>query len=229
MGVSSATYGTLTAGRMISLSNEVAVAYDPTRSNAFSSIGNTGPFPRFGYPELVRVNTGLQYRLEYGNFRVAGLAQLGNGYALGNGSTGEYEAQVGATFGGFSVDVVARYAKDAVSLQSFSGSALPAGYNPNSILQATLANVATVLVAARYKWDRSEIYGGYTYARLANPSDAFPNGFSTIASGIFVPPGEVNATFYDVNQIIHTIWAGAKYDISTNLSVAAQSHLSASE
>ncbi len=43
---------------------------------------------------------------------------------------------------------------------------------------------------------------------------------STIASGIFVPPGEVNATFYDVNQIMHTIWAGAKYNVSTNLSVA---------
>jgi len=116
--------------------------------------------------------------------------------------------------------MVARYAKDAVSLQSFSGGVLPAGYDPDSILQATLANATTVLVAARYKWDRTEIYGGYTYARLANPSDAFPNGFSTIASGIFVPPGEVNATFYDVNQIMHTIWAGAKYDVSTNLSVA---------
>ena len=194
--------------------------YDPTRSNAFSLVGNTGPFPRFGYPEIVRVNTGVQYRLEYGNFRVAGLAQLGNGYALGNGSMGEYEAQVGATFGGLSVDVVARYAKDAVALQSFSGVALPAGYNPNSILQATLANAATVLVGARYKWDRTELYGGYTYAQLANPSDAFPNGFSTIASGIFVPPGEVNATFYDVNEIMHTIWVGAKYDVSTNLSVA---------
>ena len=38
--------------------------------------------------------------------------------------------------------------------------------------------------------------------------------------GIFVPPGETNATFYDVNQIMHTIWAGAKYDVWTNLSVA---------
>ena len=73
VGVSSATYGTLTAGRMVSLSNEVAVAYDPTLSNAFSLGGNVGPFPRYGYPELVRVNTGTQYRLEYGNFRVAGL------------------------------------------------------------------------------------------------------------------------------------------------------------
>ncbi len=98
---------------------------------------------------------------------------------------------------------------------------MPAGYNPASILQATLADVTAILVAARYKWDNSEIYGGYTYARLANPSDAFPNGFATIAPGIFVPPGEANATFYDVNQILQTVWIGAKYNVRANLSVAA--------
>ena len=152
---------------------------------------------------------------------MAGLSQIGNGYALGNGSMGLYEAQIGATFGGFSTDAVVRYAKDAVSLQTFSGSDLPAGFDSASILQATLADVAAFLVAARYKWDNSEIYGGYSYARLANPSDAFPNGFATIASGIVVPPGEVNSSFYDVNQIMHTIWIGAKYNVRANLSVAA--------
>jgi predicted porin len=221
LGLSSATYGTLTAGRMISLANDVAVAYDPTRSNAFSLIGNSGPFPRYGYPELVRVNTGLQYRLDYGPYRAAALALVGNGYALGNGSMGQYEAQIGATFGRFSGDAVVRYAKDAVSLQTFSGFSLPAGYNPNSVLQATLADVAAVLVAARYKWDGLELYGGYTFARLSNPSDAFPNGFPTIARGIFVPPGEANAAYYDMNQILHTVWAGAKYDFRADLSLAA--------
>jgi hypothetical protein len=116
---------------------------------------------------------------------------------------GQYEAQIGATFGGFAADAVVRYAKDAISLQTFSGSDLPAGYNPDSILQATLANVAALLIAARYKWDRLEGYGGYTYARLANPSDAFPNGFPTIARGISVPPREANATYCEVSQIMH--------------------------
>ena len=152
---------------------------------------------------------------------MAGLAQVGNGYALGNGSMGEYEAQIGATFGGFSADAVVRYAKDAVSLQTFSGSELPAGYYPGSILQATLADVAAVLVAARYKWDRTEIYGGYTYARLANPSDAFPNGFHTIARGIFVRPEKRTPPSTTLTRPLHTFWAGAKYDVWTNLSVAA--------
>ena len=58
-------------------------AYDPVRSSAFSLIGFNGAFAGLGTAGLTRVNTGVVYRLEYGNFRVAGLAQVGNGYALG--------------------------------------------------------------------------------------------------------------------------------------------------
>jgi hypothetical protein len=31
----------------------------------------------------------------------------------------------------------------------------------------------------------------------------------------------VNTTFYDITQVMHTIWAGAKYDVRADLSVAA--------
>ena len=106
--------------------------------------------------------------------KLAGLAQVGNGYALGNGSMGEYQGQIGATFGGFSIDGVVSYAKDVVSFSSYAGSGLPAGYDPNSILKATLSNNTGFVLAARYKWDPFEAYAGYTWARLANPSDAFP-------------------------------------------------------
>jgi hypothetical protein len=50
------------------------------------------------------------------------------------------------------------------------------------------------------------------------------NGFPTIAHGIFVPPIEVNATYYDVNQIMHTFWAGAKYDARTSLRTPFSAH-----
>jgi predicted porin len=221
VGLSSKTYGTLTAGRLNALSLDVITAYDPVRSNAFSLLGFSGAFGGLGTSQLARVNTGVVYRLEYGNFRVAGLAQVGNGYALGNASMGEYQGQIGATFGGFSIDGVVSYAKDAVALASYGGSGLPAGYDPNTILKATLSNNTAFLVAARYKWDKWEVYGGYTYARLANPSDAFPNGFPTTALGIFVPPGAVNSTNYNVNRILNTFWTGGKYNIWSNLSFSA--------
>jgi predicted porin len=221
IGISNQIYGTLTVGRVNALSTDVTSAYDPVRSNAFSLIGFSGAFPGLGSSQLTRVNTAVVYRVEYGNFRVAGLAQFGNGYALGNSSMGEYQAQIGATFGGLSVDAVFSYAKDAVTLSSYFDSGLPAGFDPNSILKATLSDNTGLLLGARYKWDQWEVYGGYTYARLTNPSDAFPGGFPTIAEGIFVPPGAVNATNYNVDRILNSFWTGAKYSISSNLSVAA--------
>jgi predicted porin len=221
VGLSSKTYGTLTAGRVNSLSLDVMSAYDPVRSNAYSLLGFSGAFGGLGTSQLARVNTAVVYRLEFGNFRVAGLAQVGNGYALGNASMGEYQGQVGATFGGFSIDGVVSYAKDAVALQTYGGAGLPAGYDPDTILKATLSNNTAFMVAARYKWDKFEVYGGYTYARLANPSDAFPDGFPTAALGIFVPPGAVNSTNFNVNRILNTFWTGGKYNVWSNLSVSA--------
>lgn len=53
------------------------------------------------------------------------------------------------------------------------------------------------------------------------PSNAFPGGFPTIAEGIFVPPGAVNAANYNVDRILNSFWTGAKYSIWSNLSVAA--------
>ena len=85
---------------------------------------------------------------------------------------------------------------------SYFDSGLPAGFDPNSILKATLSDNTGLLLGARDKWDQWEVYGGYTYARLTNPSDAFPGGFPTIAEGIFVPPGAVNATNYNVDRIL---------------------------
>ncbi len=215
VGVSNKTYGTVTFGRVNALAAEVISAYDPVRSNAFSF---SGSFAGLGSTELARVNTGFVYRLEYQNFRVAGLAQVGNGYALGNGSMGEYQGQVGATFGGFSIDGVVSYAKDVVSLSSYAGTGLPAGYDPNAILKATLSNNTGFVLAAKYKWDPFEVYAGYTWVRLANPSDAFPGGFPTIALGVFVPAGAANASNYDVNRILNSFWVGGKCAISSSLS-----------
>ena len=46
----------------------------------------------------------------------------------------------------------------------------------------------------------------------------FLGGFPTIALGIFVPAGAVNATNYNVNKILNSFWVGGKYNIWSNLS-----------
>ncbi len=219
VGVSNPVYGTLTFGRTKSLALDALTSYDPVASTAFSPFGFTSSFAGFGNSPTVRPNTAFTYRLSVGNFRAAVQAQVG-GYAIGNASNGQYQGQIGADFGDLSLDGVANWTKDAAALSSYSGSP-PSGYDVNSVLKATLSNSAGVELMARYTWGPFRFYGGYIYARLMNPSDDYPNGFPTIAEGIFVPPGAVTSNAYDVNRLFNTVWTGARYSVWSNLDVAA--------
>ena len=139
IGISNKTYGTLTAGRVNTLSLDAINSYDPMGgSYAFSPLGFSGSFAGFGDTEAARANTAVKYRLDLptnlfglsgANFRVGGLAQWG-GYDQGNGTNGLYQGQVGADFnlfggtpwaGTLSMDGIGSWAKDAVNLSTFTG------------------------------------------------------------------------------------------------------------
>jgi len=138
IGLSNKTYGTLTVGRVNTLSLDAINSYDPMGgSYAFSPLGFSGSFAGFGDTEAARANTAVKYRLDFpypafygANFRVGGLVQWG-GYDQGNGTNGLYQGQVGADFnlfggapyaGTLSFDAIGSYAKDAVNLSTFTGS-----------------------------------------------------------------------------------------------------------
>jgi len=148
IGVSNKTYGTLTVGRVNTLSLDAINSYDPMGgSYAFSPLGFSGSFAGFGDTEAARVNTAVKYRLDvpdpsfYGaNFRVGGLVQWG-GYDQGNGTTGLYQGQVGgdvnlfqgSPYGGtLSMDFIGSYAKDVVNVGTFSGSCTQTAKGPSA-------------------------------------------------------------------------------------------------
>ncbi len=135
--------------------------------------------------------------------------------------TGNIRSQLGADFDNLSFDVVAGVAKDAVALSSYSGGALPAGYDPNSILKATLSNSGGIELLARYSWRAFKFYAGYVYARSENPSDAYANGLPTIAEGIFVPPGAATSNAFDAQRILNAAWTGVRYSALTNLDLSS--------
>jgi predicted porin len=239
LGISNPVYGTLTFGRTNALSFDVTSAYDPVASTAFSTLGFSASFAGFGSSPTVRPNTAFTYRLTYQNFRAAAQVQVG-GYGIGNATNGMYQGQLGADFGALSVDGVLSWAKDAVTLSSFSGSNIacltPANcfinvnnqfFDPNSVLKATLSNNFGGELVAKYKWDPFTFYGGWIYARLMNPSDDYLTGFPTISQGIFIPPGffnkgvytnsAVTVNNYDINRVINTFWTGAKWKVRKDL------------
>ncbi len=216
LGFSNPTYGTLTGGRVNTLSLDAINAYDPMGgSYAFSPVGYSGSYAGFGDTEAARANTALKYRLDIQNFRVGGLVQVG-GYNWGNGTDGIYQAQAGGDFkfpsgGVLSIDGTASFAKDAVNIGTigsltqcstltkgaFAGqtectNSVPGIYTGlynQSDLQATLSNNVGFMLNTKYKWEAWTFYASYEYIRQQNPSDYYPNGFETI--GYFNVPGTI--------------------------------------
>ena len=78
IGVSNPTYGTLTVGRVTSLTLDGVISYDPMGgSYAFSALGYSGSYAGFGDTETNRANTGVKYRVNFKNFRGGGPGAVG--------------------------------------------------------------------------------------------------------------------------------------------------------
>ena len=217
VGVSNPTYGTLTFGRSVLLSQSAIGAYDPVASFAFSQIGFTAYYATFGASPTSRINTGFTYRLTYQGFRVAAQAQVG-GYAQDNAATHQYQAQIGADFGGFSFDAIAGYAFNALTFQTFGGAPTPVGFDPDSIVKATALDTGGLELLGRYKWEKFKFYLGYLHTVSVNPSNPdYTNGVSTIAPGIIVPPGFVTTDAFTHPRVVDTVWTGVRYAVMSNL------------
>ena len=218
VGVSSSTFGTLTVGRHTSLSNDAVQNYDPMGgSYAFSLIGTSSTYVSgVGDTETSRYNTSLKYLVTYNNFRAGAAWQFG-GYSTGNGSDGAYQVDVGADYAGFSFDAIYSYARDAVTLSTYSANPLPAGVSQDD-LKATLADISGVVLAGKYTYGPVQFFGGYEYAVFMPPSDKFPGGFGTL-SDYTVLPGAVNTTAYVNNKHLDVAWVGAKYAVLSDLDI----------
>jgi predicted porin len=63
-------------------------------------------------------------------------------------------------------------------------------------------------------------FGGFEVIQSQNPSDAYPQGFTTLG-GYTVLPGAVKSAEYDIPKLLRIFWMGAKYAIRDDLDVAA--------
>jgi predicted porin len=218
-GFSHPTYGELTAGRQNSLIVDGANRFDPMgAASSFSVIGVSNTAAGGGDTETARYNTSLKYRLGVGPFHFATLYQFG-GVDQGNGSNGAFSLGMTGDFGPFSFGIEGEKNKDAVALSNFAQFPLPAGV-PANALKATLSNNSSGIVGARYTFDKAAFYSGWEYILFADPSHAYPNGFTAIGD-YPVPAGFVNSTAFVEHKILRVFWTGVKYAVWDNLDVAA--------
>jgi predicted porin len=219
LGFSHPTYGELTAGRQNSLITDGLGRFDPMGAAPnFSVIGVSNTAAGGGDTQTARFNTSLQYRFGVGPFHFATLYQFG-GFDQGNGSNGAFSLGMTGDFGPFSFGIEGQKTKDAVALSNFAQDPLPQGVSVNS-LKATLSNNTTGVVGLRYRFDKATFYSGWEYMLFANPSDTYPNGFTTIGN-YPVPPGFVNATAFTEHKILRIFWTGIKYALRDDVDIAA--------
>lgn len=242
VGLSSPTYGTLTAFRQNALTLDAVVDYDPFgASYAFSPIGFQGITCGGGNTENCRNSTSLKYRLNVGQFRAAALWQFG-GYDLNNGSNGAYQFGVGADIpvwgfpmwgqGTLSVDAIYSFVRDSVAMSLGPGSndanGMPIPPFLPQTLTATISNNEALMLVGRYTNGPLKLYAGYEHIRFMAPSD--PQVAFTNISGDFVCLGcaalnntNINNAAFGVNglgdRVLQVMWVGGKYAVTDKLDV----------
>ena len=209
----SSSYGTLTFGRQNSLTLDGVLAYDPMgASYAFSVIGWQGTAAGGGDTEDARISTAVKYRVDVGDwFRLGAIYQVG-GYENNNATQGEWGAQIGKDFnfgayGKLSLDAIYTVDKGAVK-----ASALSAAQNllfPGTIA-ATISDDNSVMLLAKYTYQRLKVYGGYEYITLSNPSSPVTTGFTGIAGIPFAFADITQAAFFH-DEHLQIMWTGARY------------------
>jgi predicted porin len=226
-GFSHPVFGTLTAGRMNSLTLDTVNAYDPMGgSYAFSVIGWSGKVPGAGGTEDARMGTGIRYQNQVGHIRGSVMVQLG-GYSLNNGSDSDIQLGLGGDFNNLSVDGIYSHITDQVNLGTWNGP-LPVGI-PTDALKATLSNNDAFMLAAKYAWNQWKFYGGGEWIRYSDPSNDHASGFTNIGGypilSNAVLPGSITTTAYSTPSNFYAFWAGAKYAINDRLDVTGAYYL----
>ena len=105
-----------------------------------------------------------------------------------------------------------------MSLSNFAESPLPSGVAAND-LKATLSDNTSGVIMLRYRYRALTFYGGFEVIQFQNPSDTYPQGFTTLG-GYTVIPGAVKSTEYDIAKILRIFWMGAKYAVRDDLDIA---------
>jgi predicted porin len=131
VGISSAEFGTLTAGRQRALGTDAMLAYDPAGgAYAFSFIGYNGLMAGGGDTEDTRWDSALKYRITAGPVHFGAIYKFADGqggcYASGgwsaNSCTPEaphnsaYAFDLGGGYRNFSADVVFQHVNQAISV-----------------------------------------------------------------------------------------------------------------
>ncbi len=234
-GISNPMFGTLTIGRQQSLQLDSLAVYDPMNlSYAFSLLGYSGTFAGSGSTQASRWDNSAKYAYQYGPVHAAAE------YAMGSDQSGmfndAYAFNLGATYGGFSIDGVYTKERGVVNLQTAVNDVVGA-----TTLAANISDNTAYSVMAKYTWnigsgaaaspyptkaamkapaaDKFTIFAGYEHIENANPNSPVTSGS---AAGNYVLTnvgGLPDNNAFTTTRVFDTYWIGGKYAFSWGLNL----------
>jgi predicted porin len=220
VGLKSATFGTLTFGRQVTLLSHGAIEYDPNYlSTAFGLLGASNTYAGGGSSEDNRLDSMAKYLLDFDDHvHVAGLYKF-NG-SEGSGRTA-VQANAGGSLDGASIDAYYSKVKSSISasaLTSAQVSTLPSSDAVSNSLAATVSDNTAYALMGKYQLDPLKFFAGYEYIKYTNPSNPLSAGFVDIGGYVLA---YVNDKAYDIPKIVQVYWTGVRYTVIPNLDLTA--------
>jgi len=220
VGLKSATFGTLTFGRQVTLLSQGTIEYDPNYlSTAFGLLGASNTYSGGGSSEDNRLDSMAKYVLGFDDHvHVAGLYKF-------NGSDGSGRTAVQANAGGSldeaSIDAYYSKVKSSITASALTTaqvSTLPSSDAVSNSLAATVSDNTTYALMGSYHLDPLKFFGGYENIKYTNPSNPLSAGFIDIGGYVLA---YVNDKVYDIPKIVQVYWTGVRYTVIPNLDLTA--------
>jgi predicted porin len=222
VGLSSATFGSVTFGRQNTLQADGIAKYDPNgASQAFSLIGLSGTTAGGGDTEDRRLDDSLKYVEAIGPAHVGVMYKFSQSYGAAN--TAE-QFDVGFEYAGLSVDAYYAHVRDAISASALSAAQLatavaaPYYLSTSNSVAGTISDNQDVMLLGLYNFGfiPLKVYAGWEHIQQGNPKNPLAIGFDDIGG---YKLGAVNNAAFPHDRLLNIFWTGAKYTVWSNLDV----------
>ena len=232
LGISNATYGSLSIGRQQTLLFDVMPGYDALGlAQLFTPIGFTGSYIGGGVTEDSRVDNSVKYRVKMSDVTLAAMYKVGGV----SGSTSAKSAELVSLAwepGAFGVVAFYQGYKDALSAANGPlTTALNAAATvvvPLGMINLTASDTAMTTLAARYKGNGWMVAAGWEHVKFSNPSDPITDAGVTTFQGqsvytVTVTPYNVTVggVTSEVDKTQNLYYLSANFDLTPKFNVGA--------
>ena len=221
VGVQSGHFGAVTFGRQVTLLSEGTIQYDPNfLATAFGVLGASNTYSGAGSSETNRLDSVVKYLVKFGNLLHFGALYKFNESSGAAGTV--YQADIGGSFAGASLDAYYSKIDDAITgsaLSAAQAAALPGlGFSQSNSLAATVSDNTTFALMGSYKLDVVRFFAGYMHIKYADPNSPLSAGYTDIGGYVLA---FVTSNAYLDSKMVQVYWTGVRYALVPGLDLTA--------